>query len=73
MGQIITVAFCILECLVVYRPGPACCFHHPQFARGARYTLAKTWIDEVENYLLVVLAVGWGGLLPLRMAIRKAC
>ncbi|CAE7306580.1 unnamed protein product [Symbiodinium sp. KB8] len=46
MGQIITVAFCILECLVVYR-----------------YTLAKTWIDEVENYLLVVLAVGWGGLL----------
>ena len=76
MGQIITVAFCILECLVVYRPGifllslGVLC--RPRFAL-ARYTLAKTWIDEVENYLLVVLAVGWGGLLPLRMAFRKTC
>ncbi|CAE7650590.1 unnamed protein product [Symbiodinium pilosum] len=46
MGQIITVSFCILECLVVYR-----------------YTLVKTWIDEVENYFLVLLAFAWGSLL----------
>ncbi|CAE7203972.1 unnamed protein product, partial [Symbiodinium natans] len=46
MGQIITIAFCILECLVVYR-----------------YTLVKTWIDELENYFLVILGIGWGSLL----------